>query len=44
MCIRDRPNIVVRPGKPNKAASGFFSSIIREPLNGEETVLPVRCV
>jgi D-erythronate 2-dehydrogenase len=35
------PNIVVRPGKPNKAASGFFSSIIREPLNGEETVLPV---
>ena len=30
------PNIVVRPGKPNKAASGFFSSIIREPLNGEE--------
>jgi len=35
------PNIVVRPGKPNKAASGFFSSIIREPLNGEEAVLPV---
>jgi nucleoside-diphosphate-sugar epimerase len=35
------PNIVVRPGKPNKAASGFFSSIIREPLNGEDTVLPV---
>jgi nucleoside-diphosphate-sugar epimerase len=31
----------VRPGKPNKAASGFFSSIIREPLNGEEAVLPV---
>jgi D-erythronate 2-dehydrogenase len=35
------PNIVVRPGKPNKAASGFFSSIIREPLNGEEALLPV---
>jgi D-erythronate 2-dehydrogenase len=32
---------VVRPGRPNKAASGFFSSIIREPLNGEEAVLPV---
>ena len=26
------PTIVVRPGKPNKAASTFFSSIIREPL------------
>jgi D-erythronate 2-dehydrogenase len=35
------PNIVVRPGKPNKAASSFFSSIIREPLAGEEAVLPV---
>ena len=35
------PTIVVRPGKPNKAASGFFSSIIREPLNGQEAVLPV---
>src|SRR5215203_3586296 len=35
------PTICVRPGKPNKAASGFFSSIIREPLNGEEAVLPV---
>ena len=35
------PNIVVRPGKPNKAASGFFSSIIREPLSGVEAVLPV---
>src|SRR3954449_12968718 len=35
------PTICVRPGKPNKAASGFFSSIIREPLNGEEPVLPV---
>jgi nucleoside-diphosphate-sugar epimerase len=35
------PSIVVRPGRPNKAASGFFSSIIREPLNGEDAVLPV---
>jgi D-erythronate 2-dehydrogenase len=35
------PTICVRPGKPNKAASGFFSSIIREPLNGEEAILPV---
>jgi nucleoside-diphosphate-sugar epimerase len=35
------PTIVVRPGKPNRAASGFFSSIIREPLAGHEAVLPV---
>ena len=35
------PTICVRPGKPNAAASGFFSNIIREPLNGEEAVLPV---
>src|SRR5581483_5922807 len=35
------PTICVRPGKPNRAASGFFSSIIREPLAGEEVVLPV---
>ena len=35
------PSICVRPGKPNKAASGFFSSIIREPLAGMEAVLPV---
>ncbi|MBV8744330.1 MAG: SDR family oxidoreductase [Xanthobacteraceae bacterium] len=35
------PTIVVRPGKPNRAASGFFSSIIREPLAGEEAILPV---
>lgn len=35
------PTICVRPGKPNKAASGFFSGIIREPLNGEEALLPV---
>lgn len=35
------PTICVRPGKPNKAASGFFSGIIREPLAGEEALLPV---
>jgi nucleoside-diphosphate-sugar epimerase len=35
------PTICVRPGKPNKAASGFFSGILREPLNGQEAVLPV---
>ena len=35
------PTIVVRPGAPNKAASTFASSIIREPLAGRETVCPV---
>ena len=35
------PTIVVRPGKPNRAASGFMSSILREPLKGESTVCPV---
>lgn len=35
------PTICVRPGKPNAAASSFFSGIIREPLNGEDAVLPV---
>jgi len=35
------PTICVRPGAPNRAASGFFSSIIREPLNGRDAVLPV---
>jgi nucleoside-diphosphate-sugar epimerase len=35
------PTIVVRPGKPNKAASTFVSSIIREPLMGQPTVCPV---
>jgi D-erythronate 2-dehydrogenase len=35
------PSIVVRPGMPNKAASGFFSGIIREPLAGLEAMLPV---
>jgi len=35
------PTICIRPGKPNKAASGFFSNICREPLAGHEAVLPV---
>lgn len=35
------PTICIRPGKPNKAASGFFSNILREPLVGFEAVLPV---
>ncbi|OCR25134.1 NAD-dependent epimerase [Pseudomonas syringae] len=36
------PTVAVRPGKPNKAASTFFSSIIREPLVGQTAVCPVR--
>ncbi len=35
------PTICIRPGRPNKAASGFFSNILREPLVGREAVLPV---
>jgi nucleoside-diphosphate-sugar epimerase len=35
------PTICVRPGAPNAAASGFFSNILREPLIGQEAVLPV---
>lgn len=35
------PTICIRPGTPNKAASGFFSNILREPLVGKEAVLPV---
>lgn len=35
------PTICVRPGGPNRAASGFFSSIIREPLSGQVALLPV---
>jgi D-erythronate 2-dehydrogenase len=35
------PTICIRPGLPNKAASGFFSNILREPLAGHEAVLPV---
>jgi nucleoside-diphosphate-sugar epimerase len=35
------PTICVRPGTANLAASGFFSNIVREPLNGREAILPV---
>jgi nucleoside-diphosphate-sugar epimerase len=35
------PTIVVRPGRPNKAASSFASSILREPFVGEDALLPV---
>jgi D-erythronate 2-dehydrogenase len=35
------PTIVVRPGKPNLAASSFASGIIREPINGVESECPV---
>lgn len=35
------PTICIRPGKPNKAASSFYSGILREPLNGQRAVLPV---
>jgi D-erythronate 2-dehydrogenase len=35
------PTIVVRPGKPNRAASTWASSIIREPLSGVDVVCPV---
>jgi nucleoside-diphosphate-sugar epimerase len=34
------PTICIRPGLPNKAASGFFSGILREPLAGKEAILP----
>ncbi len=36
------PTVVIRPGAPNAAASGFFSGILREPLAGERSVLPVK--
>lgn len=35
------PTVCIRPGKPNKAASGFFSNILREPLIGQPAILPV---
>lgn len=35
------PTIVIRPGEPNAAASGFFSGILREPLAGKPSTLPV---
>ncbi|WP_340162016.1 D-erythronate dehydrogenase [uncultured Hoeflea sp.] len=35
------PTICIRPGRPNAAASGFFSGILREPLAGKTAILPV---
>ena len=35
------PTVVVRPGRPNGAASGFASGIVREPLSGVDAILPV---
>lgn len=35
------PTIVVRPGKPNLAASSFASGVLREPLNGVVSECPV---
>jgi nucleoside-diphosphate-sugar epimerase len=40
-CSLRLPTIVVRPGAPNKAASTFASSIVREPLKGEDAICPV---
>ena len=36
------PTVIVRPGKPNAAASGWASGMFREPLAGEQCLLPVR--
>ena len=36
------PTVIIRPGKPNAAASGFVSAVFREPLNGEDYILPVK--
>lgn len=36
------PTVVIRPGRPNRAASTWASSILREPLAGREAVCPVR--
>jgi D-erythronate 2-dehydrogenase len=35
------PTVVVRPGRPNRAASTFASSMIREPLSGREAICPI---
>ncbi len=40
VCIR-LPTVIVRPGRPNRAASSFFSAVVREPLLGLPTDLPV---
>jgi D-erythronate 2-dehydrogenase len=41
-CSVRLPTIAIRPGKPNRAASSFVSSIIREPIAGQEAVCPVK--
>ncbi|WP_158774029.1 D-erythronate dehydrogenase [Cobetia sp. L2A1] len=40
-CVLRLPTIIVRPGRPNAAASSFASSLLREPLNGEAAICPV---
>ena len=40
-CVRF-PTIVVRPGRPSNAASSFLSGMIREPMKGEECVIPLK--
>ena len=36
------PTVIIRPGRPNAAASSFVSGVFREPLNGEDFALPVK--
>ncbi|KAI0025574.1 hypothetical protein F4780DRAFT_721794 [Xylariomycetidae sp. FL0641] len=36
------PTVVVRPGRPSNAASSFLSGMIREPMHGQECVIPLR--
>ena len=35
------PTVIIRPGAPNAASSGFASGVCREPLSGQDYVLPV---
>ena len=35
------PTVIVRPGAPNSAASSFASAVVRDPLAGRPTTLPV---
>ena len=36
------PTVIIRPGKPNTAASSWASGMFREPLNGDDCLLPIR--
>ncbi|OTB08249.1 hypothetical protein M426DRAFT_317368 [Hypoxylon sp. CI-4A] len=36
------PTVSVRPGRPTSAASSFLSGMVREPMKGEECVIPLR--